>query len=309
MTRARWVDKYMPEHYPIFYLRTDDPLLTEQLGSKPKFWFRFQGDEDDWLFKYGRANTGEHWAEKVAAEVARLIQLPAARVELADFQGKRGTASLNFVRRAAGEDLVHGDEVLAGHVIGYERDKVFRHSSHSIHNIVTAVGMIFTDEAARHRQLTTLAGFVVLDALIGNTDRHHQNWGVLRRVNADGRVEQEIAPSFDHASSLGRNESDNSLRRRLDANTVLAYARRGRGGIFWRSTDPKAANPLELAERATQRWPQYFSPWLQQLVALDEAAFFGIVSRVPNDWMSATQKEFCVRFLSATCSELKKLLR
>ena len=299
----------MADPYPVLQLRINDPLLTEQLGSKPKFWFRFPGGEDDWLFKYAREGTGEHWSEKVAAEVARLIQVPAARVEVAEFESKRGTASLSVVRRTAGEDLVHGDELLGGHVIGYARDKVFRHSSHSIHNIVTAIGSVFTDHASRDQQLTTFAGFLVLDALIGNTDRHHQNWGVLRRTSSDGRVEQEMAPSFDHASSLGRNESEDRLRQRLGQNSVLAYVRKGRGGIFWSADDAKGANPLGLAERAARQWPQYFSPWLLRLAGLDEAAFLAIVNLVPSDWMTPTQREFCFRFLVLTRTELLKLPR
>jgi hypothetical protein len=39
--------------------------------------------------------------------------------------------------------------------------------------------------------------------LIGNTDRHHENWGILIELQRNHwRV--NVAPSFDHASSLGR---------------------------------------------------------------------------------------------------------
>lgn len=282
----------MSQFYPIINIKADSPELTEQLGSKPKFWFRLKGDDQPWLFKYTRENTGEHWAEKVAAEVAHLISLPAATVDLAQFEGKRGSASRSFVRRSEGYDLVHGDELLAGHVIGYERDKVFRHSDHSIHNIVAAVTKIFPDKTLRDFQLTRLAGFLVLDALVGNTDRHHQNWGLLRRVPGKDHIEQEIAPSFDHASSLGRNEPEDNLARRLRENTVLAYARKGRGGIFWSSSDKKGANPLDLTERAARHWPDYFRPWLQQVSRLENSDFLGIVNRVPADWMTSTQKAF-----------------
>ncbi len=64
-----------------------------------------------------------------------------------------------------------------------------------------------------------LASYLVLDALIGNTDRHHENWGFLGQVlvnidevsEAARLVKQggyDIAPSFDHASSLGRELPD-----------------------------------------------------------------------------------------------------
>lgn len=55
----------MAPPYPVIHIRADSPELTEQLGSKPKFWFRMAGDDQPWLFKYTRENTGEHWAEKL----------------------------------------------------------------------------------------------------------------------------------------------------------------------------------------------------------------------------------------------------
>lgn len=297
----------MADLFPVLRLKTDSPKLTEQLGSKPKFWFLLPGDTQPWLFKYTREGTGEDWSEKIASEVAHLLELPAARVELAEFMGKRGSASRSFVRQREGFDLVHGDELLAGHVIGYDRSKVFRHSSHSVSGIVQAISAVFPEPVVREAQLTRFAGLMVLDALIGNTDRHHQNWGVLRRTTETGAIEHEIAPSFDHASSLGRNEPAANMSRRLREGTVLNYARKGRGGIFWLSSDTKGANPLHLAERAAQRWPGYFRPWLLRLQALEEASFRNIIDRVPADWMDDLQKEFCLTFLTATCSELKRL--
>lgn len=297
----------MAETYPTLRLQTDSPALIEQLGSKPKFWFRLAADEQPWLFKFAREGTGEHWAEKIAAEVAVKIELPAARVELAEFMGKRGLASRSFVRRKEGFDLVHGDELLGGHVIGYDRTKVFRQSSHSINNIVQAISAVFPEAGAREVQLTRFAGLMVLDALIGNTDRHHQNWGILRGVRPDGSVEHEVAPSFDHASALGRNVPAEERERRLREGTVLNYARKGRGGIFWKSSDAKGANPLALVELAAKNWPAYFQPWLARIHALAETDFSAIVGRVPDDWMDGSQKKFCLTLLGSTCSELKKL--
>ena len=54
---------------------------------------------------------------------------------------------------------------------------------------------------------TLIADYMVLDALIGNTDRHHENWGILR-TRVDGQWEDKVAPSFDHASLLGRELQD-----------------------------------------------------------------------------------------------------
>src|SRR5690606_38524174 len=82
----------------------------EQLGSKPKFWFR-HSDGRLWLFKYARENTGEHWAEKIAAEVAALLGVPHARVELASADGQWGAICCDFTHEGELE-LVHGNELL-----------------------------------------------------------------------------------------------------------------------------------------------------------------------------------------------------
>jgi hypothetical protein len=70
------------------------------------------------------------------------------------------------------------------------------------------------------------ASYLVLDALIGNTDRHHMNWGVLD----DPGSPRVLAPTFDHASSLGFLLSDEQRNLRLDTTdprqTVEAYASR-----------------------------------------------------------------------------------
>jgi len=59
--------------------------LPEQLGTKFKFWFR-NAIGDKCLFKEGRPNTGENWAEKVAAELCSLLGLPASAYELGKFR-------------------------------------------------------------------------------------------------------------------------------------------------------------------------------------------------------------------------------
>jgi len=58
----------MTEHYKIIEVPSDSPEVIEQLGSKPKFWFRMPDDEQAWLFKFKRENTGEDWSEKIASD-------------------------------------------------------------------------------------------------------------------------------------------------------------------------------------------------------------------------------------------------
>ena len=142
----------MADIYPILELSVDSPETTEQLGSKPKFWFRMENDEQPWLFKFTREGTGEDWSEKIASEIAALLHVPAARVELATFMGKRGCASRSFVQTHAGFDLIHGSELLPGRVLGYDRHKRWQQSDHCIENILKVVQHAFP-RSQRSQQL------------------------------------------------------------------------------------------------------------------------------------------------------------
>ena len=48
--------------FPIITVPDDAADLIEQLGTKPKFWYKH--DNADYLFKEVRNNTGEDWARR-----------------------------------------------------------------------------------------------------------------------------------------------------------------------------------------------------------------------------------------------------
>jgi hypothetical protein len=304
-----------PDPYPIIDLTARDVLAPEEMGSKRKGWVQVGDDHAAWLFKYPRVSagalTGEHWAEKVAAEIAAVLDLPHARAEIARIDGDWGVICRKFDRLLVpGAELIHGNDLLAGAVLGYERDKSFRQSDHTLDNIFQAIAHLFPEEPVREAAWRQLAGYIVLDALILNTDRHHENWAVIRFTQFDGTVVHEIAPTFDHASSLARNERPEKLAMWLkDPNQVARYARRGRGGIYLDSSDEHGANPLRLAEVLARRWPEYFRPVAQRLENAGIAPILATLDRLPEAVISQPQREFAQRLLAWTFGRLLSTLR
>ncbi len=117
-----------------------------------------------WLFKYPQPHTGQHWTEKVAAEVAAVLGIHHARVELAEFQGHQGSATESFAR--SGRSLYHGNQVLERVVHGYDPDRRFMQSNHTLGNIFGAVDKILAEpETAR----ALMVNCILLDAVIGTT--------------------------------------------------------------------------------------------------------------------------------------------
>lgn len=305
----------MTDTYPIIELQTDWLLGDEQMGSKDKFWVRLPSDRNLWLFKYSRVSagriTGEHWAEKIAAEVATVLGVPHAQVELAVLDGHPGSLSQRFAQLAranANVELVHGNVLLAGYVTGYDRNKQNKQSDHTLGNILKVVESLFSSPRERVAAMRQLAGYLVLDALILNTDRHHENWGVLRTTNRDQTVSYQIAPSFDHASSLARNEPPEKLGCwLLEKGRVEAYMQGAHGGIYLEENPARGANPYTIAAKAMQQWPEYFAYWQDVLDNVEQQAIDRAVDRVPDSVMVMEQKEFVKALLALTLNKLKNI--
>ena len=66
---------------------------------------------------------------------------------------------------------------------GYDADLRFGQREHNVKNIVSATVQLMSIGSPNpmplwDMELKTLASYALLDGLIGNTDRHHENWTV-----------------------------------------------------------------------------------------------------------------------------------
>lgn len=116
-----------------------------------------------------------------------------------------------------------------------------------------------------------------------------------------------MAPSFDHASSLGRELLDHRTDEILAAKGIAAYARRGHGGIYWEQSDRRGANPLELVERASAKFPDYFREQIAAVAAIPIEDLLDIVDKVPNLVISESSRRFAKALLAYTHSVISGL--
>lgn len=167
----------MPDRFEIIDVPGEAPSDPEAMGTKRKFWYddaRFGRA----LFKHARSETGEDWAEKIAAELCSRLGLPHARYELADWGGHKGTISVNFLPENA--SLVPGNELIFGIQPTYNRTSTFNAADHTVLMVEKALlnyGAKPPPEADLPSGVRTASdvflGYLMLDAWIGNTDRHH----------------------------------------------------------------------------------------------------------------------------------------
>lgn len=141
------------------------------------------------FFKIPRVNTAEHWTEKIASELAGEIGFSCQTVEIATYNDIQGVLCYNFL--GAEEELTHGSELLFG---SYDNTQARNLQLHTIENIHTHIAF------PPYNFFEEFLIIPLFDALIGNTDRHSGNWGVIYNVRL---MSYRMSPLFDNSSSLG----------------------------------------------------------------------------------------------------------
>ncbi len=89
---------------------------------------------------------------------------------------------------------------------------------------------------------------ILFDTLIGNTDRHSENWGFLIEGTQDAR-HFSLAPLYDNGTSLGYGTNDAKLANRWDERQMTAYLAKGHHDIGWSKNEDGPTPHLSLCVR------------------------------------------------------------
>ncbi len=294
--------------YPIIELAEDAPTQLEQLGTKAKFWYRDEKGRR-MLFKEGRPRTGENWAEKVCCEICRLLELPHAEYDFAVWKGRKGVITPTFVPK--GGRLVLGNELLARIVEDYDQTKRFRARQHTVRTVMAIASISEVGFPKGWKPATSIedaagvfVGYLMLDALVSNQDRHHENWGVIF-LPEEGVF---FAPTFDHASSLGRNETDAGRTERLTTKdkgrSVEAYVRRAKSAFYASYSNSKPLTTLDALREAAKIRPEAADYWLEQLNKIGNKDYRSILMEIPDTEISTPARDFAGRMLQINANRI-----
>jgi hypothetical protein len=291
--------KDLQPNYPIRDITGWVAVNDEPMGTKPKYWLQ-TADNERWLFKKKhRPHSDDDWSEKIASELAGLLGIPHATVELACRHGERGIVSRDLVTECGAEELIHGNSLLVEADPNYPSGEYYQVAHHTIERIFTVFvarsiglppGVEFVPEVADARDL--FVGYLLFDAWIGNTDRHHENWAVLKLVGDH----HALSPSYDHAASLGHNVQDGERDERLttrDKNRQLAaYTAKARSAIFRTEFDKKPVLTDEAFTLAAALRRPAGLYWLDRLGRIVDDDATDIVRRIPCEIMTEPAKRF-----------------
>lgn len=283
----------------------------EQLGTKPKFWFRDENGER-WLFKEGRPNSGDDWSEKVASELCELLGLPHATVDLAVWKDRRGIVTRSFVPQDG--RLVLGNELLGKVVKAYPMTRTFRVSQHTVRRVLAIlrnprlqIPIGWSAFPSVENTLDVFVGYLMFDAWIANQDRHHENWGLV--ITAGGA--RHLSPSYDHASSLGSNETDENRQDRMrtkdKGRSMDRYVERALSAFYGSLVSSKPLSTLSAFQQAGQISPKATDAWLERLGRISFSDVDEIFAQVPQERITPVAIEFAKRMLELNSHRLLAL--
>lgn len=250
-------------------------VIRDEPGGrdKNKRWIAEDADaprDQHWLWKY-RQTTGDgseaaltDCAEVFTSRLAAAIQLPAAECRFAILDGEPGLISRNVTPQ--GFNLNTGTTYLP-EVEGYQRrPSAGSDSDGGRTRLDEGYTLDSMEQVLEHVEappgvsdlsgFAVFAGYLLLDALVGNGDRHPGNWAILERQSDGARF---LAPTYDHGSALGAGLTDDNRR---DKDPV-AFARRGRANPF----SPRKQMLVNLALEAVRR--SGADLWVARVAALD----------------------------------------
>lgn len=286
----------MNDFFPTIEVPDDADQSTEDMGTKYKFWYRHP-ELGRCLFKQARPNTGEDWAEKLTAELAQKLNLPHVRYELATFKSEPGSISKSMLSPNA--ILQHGNEILASLVSTYPAAATYGVRQHTLDLVIQSIDSPqvsapygWTLPTGVSSAIGTFIGYLLLDAWVSNSDRHHENWGFIVLENRF-----YLAPTYDHGSSLGRELLD-SKRKSIFANgSVTNYIQNSRSAMYRTVNDKKALLNLEVFQIAANRYPDATKVWLQKLADISPDDITELLFKVPETRLSPIAREFTQQIL------------
>lgn len=164
----------------------------------------------DWryMFKLSSDRAAEQfWSEIIAYEIGQLLDItvPPAYAAFDSERNQCGVVIEWFYKQGLAEFFSAGN-FFNRLIDGFDREKGAQH------NLETAIR--FNSGAVTKDALYGIWEMLFFDAIIGNTDRHQDNWGHLlaliknpdrefKKTRERFRVEWDFAPWFDNGTSLG----------------------------------------------------------------------------------------------------------
>ena len=235
---------------------------------------------ESYLFKLSRrVYVDQFWAEVIAYRVGLLVEVPVPPAFPAFHSGEGVCGALiQWFYQEGRESYAPAGDFLQKANPSFDRERGTAHNLH--HNMI-----VMAEVSKRCSMETDCIGWWVkaffFDALIGNTDRHQDNWGFIFKLDDNKQIHCRLTPAFDNGTALGFELAPERVNG-WAAERVATYVDRGTHHVRLQLGGTVAERQhAEMARFVLSQFPEY----RQEIVDT-----FGVLSL---DQIRADLEQFC----------------
>ena len=313
-----WLDQPPNEPVDVASWHADEEFSVYPEGARDKSLFysptpvplAFLVSNHRYLFKHAfNRYPDQFWAEIIAYRIGCLlgVGVPPAFVSWDSGTGVCG-ALIEWFLDFPGEPqerYTAGGDIMTSMIRGYDRKKGRQHNFQAIERYLT---LLEKNGVLKRDWLTWWCDTLIFDALIGNTDRHQDNWGLLWTTDGPARM----APVFDNGTSLGNEIFPEKMAGFADARRLNRYVGRGTHHMRWHIADEQPAQHIVLVQRFLEYAPGLREHVKSRLSGFDTVAMRAMITgmtefQIPIP-LSPTRAEFVCRLTEARYQKLVQAL-
>lgn len=235
------------------------------------------------FFKYEKYECSESCSEKISYEIAKILNKPCAEIEFAkDENGVIGIISYLFIdisNRQQAKTHIDAKDL-------FNKSEFERKQFCTITNIKQ-----FLDEF-NPKLFKSFLGIMVFDALVGETDRHEENWGLLKTGN-----QYELSPLYDSGCNLLREFKNPDIANKYydGIKDFDKYIERSKTLIY--KENGEKYRHMELIKQLYNDYPEIIGKELINLEKLTDKKIKKILNKIPKKFLEKKHKEYIYKYI------------
>lgn len=264
---------------------------SEGSGRSEKIWLQNPDTGQIGLFKFKKdIDTTDNISECIAYDLACILGIPCAKFEVGMYEGREGSMSYNILKKPD-QILVEGIHFIMLMYPKYNPElfiDTMTSNRYSIEMIKKAI--------ERFVPIDDLLKMLMFDYLIGNSDRHQNNWAILIE---NGKM--QWSPLYDNSSSLCAYISEKNIPNYMgkDKNRWNSLIdTKSKSLIRCREIDEKRPTHLEVLKYLKENYFDDTYVFAKTIVSLlTEENIYRILDLYSEDGLSEKKKMLILKFL------------
>lgn len=160
---------------------TRSKVIVENPSTHKEYYFKTSLKRELKDYKY------EYWSEIIASEVGVLLGFDMLKYDIAFNRGEMGCISKSMVTEGKNK-LTEGISYLTGYDTTYNPDDKNSKKQYTFQFICKSLNYFQLG-----RYIEKIIEIIILDSIIGNGDRHQENWGIITEYSEVVKMLDEIA--------------------------------------------------------------------------------------------------------------------